>query len=100
MASGSSSGESPSRLTQVWADRTSRREREDEDLVSEPGSPEPSEDEGEAEGDRSQDVDEPVFLSDDEGPSPPVHVEISAQDQLTADFQLRATKAGMSLVCD
>jgi hypothetical protein len=72
-------------------DRAGRRGREDEDLVSEPGSPVPSEDEDDT-GDRSLDHDEPEFVSDDEGP--PAHVEIPASKQLTADFQLRAAKAG------
>ena len=86
----------PSPLTCVRADRTGRREREDEDLVPEPGSPEPSEDEDEAENDGNLDPDEPELLSDDEEPR--VHVEIPATEQLTAGFQLRATRAGMSLI--
>ena len=74
-------------LAHIWADRASRREREDEDLLSEPGSPElSSEDEDETEN-GNLDCDEPVFLSDDEDPDPPVHMEISATEQLTTDFQ-------------
>jgi hypothetical protein len=93
-ASGSGSSDHSSPLTRIWTNRASRHEREDEDLVSEPGSPESSEDEDENDG--SLDADEPAFLTDDE--EPPVHVEISARDQLTADFQLRATRAGMLLI--
>ena len=95
--SGSSSREHPSPLTRVWAARASRREREDKDLVPEPDSPELSEDEDEVEGDGSLDADEPNFLTDDEEPAP-VHVEIPARERLTADFQLRATKAGALLI--
>lgn len=91
--SGPSSNELPSPLTHVWASRTNRREREDEDLVSDPGSPEPSEDENETDNDGRVGADEPKFLTDDE--EPPVHVEISAGDQLTTGFQLHAARAGM-----
>jgi len=88
------SGEPP--LARIWADRANRREREDEDLVSEPGSPElSSKDEDEMEN-RNLGPDEPQFLSDDEE-APLVHVEISATEQLTADFQHHAARAGMSL---
>lgn len=87
-------GPSSSPLTRVWASRESRCERADEDLVSNPGSPESSEaDEDEVEGNEGLDTNEPEFLTDDE--ETPVHVEISARDQLTTDFQLRATEAGM-----
>ena len=54
----------PSPLTRIWAHLASRREREDEDLVSEPGSPELSEDEGKTETNGNLDPDEPEFLSD------------------------------------
>lgn len=91
-ASGSS-GPSPP-LTHVWANHRSWRGCEDEDLVSEPGSPEQSEDEDEVENDGNPDPDEPKFLSDDEEPL--AHVEISARDQLTAGFQLHSARAGMS----
>ena len=92
-ASGSS--DPPPLLTRVWAGRASRREREDEDLVSEPDSPESSEDEDEAENNGNLDPDEPEFLSDDEEPR--IHVEISAAERLTAGFRLHAARAGMSL---
>ena len=86
-----------SSLARVWADRPSRHGREDEDLLPEPGSPELSEDEEEAEGEGNSD--EPEFLADDEETPEeevsPVHVEVSARDQLTADFQLRAGRAGI-----
>jgi len=83
-------------LARIWADRTSRRKCEDEDLLSEPGSPElSSEDENETKN-GNLDHDEPVFLSDDEDPDPPVHVEISVTEQLTTDSQYCAAKAGMS----
>jgi hypothetical protein len=91
-ASGCSNPSPP--LTHVWASRASRREREDEDLVSEPGSPELSEEESEAGNERDPHPNEPEFLSDDEEPQ--VHAEISATEQLTAGFQVRATIAGMS----
>jgi hypothetical protein len=80
-------------LTRMWPNRASRREREDEDLLDspEPSSPELSEDED----GRNNESDEPEFTSDDERPL--VHVEISATDRLTADFQAHAVKAGMSL---
>lgn len=91
----SGSGQPSTPLTRIWANRAGRREREDEDLVSEPGSPEPSGGEEEDEdGDMS--ADEPELLSDDEAPL--VHVEISATDQLTADFQIRLAKAGRLFV--
>ena len=90
----SSSGPPP--LTRVWAGCASRHGREDEDLVSEPGSPELSEDGDEAENNREQNANDPEFLTDDE--VSPTHVEISAREQLTADFQLRAARAGMSLI--
>lgn len=93
--SGSMSVEPPSPLTRIWANRASRREREDEDLVPEPGPPELSEDEDDTENDGTPDADEPEFLTDDEGP--PVHVGISAREQLTAGFQLHAARAGVSL---
>ena len=87
-------GPSSSPLAHVWASRKSWCEHADEDLVSDPGSPELSEaDEDEVEGNEGLDINEPEFLTDDE--ETPVHVEISARDQLTADFQLRATQAGM-----
>jgi len=87
------SGEPP--LACIWDNHPGRCEREDEDLVSEPGSPKSSsKDEGETEDEH--DLDEPNFLSDDEGPL--VHVEISATDQLTTGFQHRAVKAGMLLI--
>lgn len=92
-ASGSSNRSPP--LTHVWASRTSRRECEDEDLVAEPGSPEPLEDEDETGNDENQDPDDPEFLSDND--ELPVHAEISATEQLTTSFQVRATKAGMLL---
>jgi len=38
----------------------------------------------------------PELLTDDE--ASPTHVEISAREQLTADFQLCAAQAGMSLI--
>ena len=82
----SSSGPPP--LTRVWAGRASRHGREDEDLVSEPGSPELSEDGDEAENNREQNADDPEFLTNDE--ASPTHVEISVREQLTANFQLRA----------
>ena len=85
----------PSPLTRIWAHRASRREREDEDLVSEPGSPEPSEDEDENEIDGNLDPDEPELLSDSEEPR--IHAEISATEQLTAGFQLHAARAGVLL---
>ena len=89
------SGEPP--LARIWADRASRREREDEDLVSEPGSPELSSEDGDETENGKLDPDEPVFLSDDDDdPDPLVHVEISATEELTTDFQYRAAKAGMS----
>jgi len=94
-ASGPSSSRPPP-LTHVWAGRASRHGREDEDLVSEPGSPESSEDEDEAENNGKQKTDDPELLTDDE--ASPTHVEISAREQLTADFQLRAAQAGMSLI--
>jgi hypothetical protein len=87
-------------LTHVWADRADRRGREDEDLLPEPGPPELSEDEdsGNEEG---RDADEADFLTDDEVTArdgdAPVHVEITARDQLTAEFQLHAARAGMFL---
>jgi len=93
---GGGSGEPSTPLACIWANRASRHEREDEDLVSDPGSPELTEDEDEAEGCKTLDPDEPEFLSDDE--APPTHVEISVMEQLTADFQLRAAKAGMLLL--
>jgi len=95
-ANGSGSSEPPSPLTHVWAGRASRREREDEDLVPEPGSPELSGDEDDVENDGIPGADEPEFLTDEEGP--PAHVEISVREQLTAGFQLRAAQASMSLV--
>ena len=94
-ASGSSSG-GPPPLTRVWAGHASQCGREDEDLVSEPGLPESSADEDEAENNGRQDTGDPELLTDDD--EPPVHVEISAREQLTADFQLRATRASMSLI--
>ena len=93
---GSGSGNPSLPLTRVWANRPSRHEREDEDLIPEPGSPELSENEDQAEGDENLDPDEPVFLSDDEEP-PIAHIEISAREQLNSGFQLRAAKAGMLL---
>ena len=93
---GSGSGNPPLPLTCVWANRPDRHEREDEDLVPEPASPEPSETEDGAKEDENLDPDEPVFLSDDEEP-PIAHIEISAREQLKSDFQLRAAKAGMLL---
>jgi hypothetical protein len=95
-ASGPSSSRPPSPLTRVWAGHASQCGCEDEDLVSEPGSPEPSEDKDEAEDDGTQDIDDPELLTDDE--EPPTHVEISAREQLTADFQLCVLRAGMSLI--
>ena len=89
----SGSGEPSTPLARVWANRASRREREDEDLVSEPGSPGPSGDEEEPEGDGDPSADELELLSDDEAPL--VHIEISAAEQLTADFQIHSAKAGM-----
>ena len=90
----SGSGKPP--LACIWANHANRREHEDEDLVSEPGSPElSSEDEDEME-DGNLGPNEPQFLSDDEEASL-VHVEISATEQLTADFQHHAARAGMSL---
>jgi len=91
--SGSGEPSTPLTLTHIWANRASRHEREDEDLVPDPGSPELTEDEDETEGSENLDPDEPEFLSDDE--EPPTHVEISPMEQLTADFQLRAAEAGM-----
>jgi hypothetical protein len=77
-------GEPSAPLARIWANRASRREREDEDLVSKPGSPEP-ENEAEAENSGNQSpIDEPEWLSDDE--APPTHVEISATEELTASF--------------
>jgi hypothetical protein len=89
----SGSGEPSSPLARVWANRAGRREREDEDLVSEPGSSSDNSDEEEAENNANPSPDEPGLLSDDE--APPVHVEISAAERLTAGFQLHAAKAGM-----
>ena len=83
-------------LTRVWTDRAGRREREDEDLVSEPNSPVASEDEDETGDDEDLDHEEPDFTSDDEGP--PAHIEIPAGEQITADFQLHAAKAGMFVI--
>jgi hypothetical protein len=101
-ATGSDSAQTsanPEPLTLVWDNRASRQERQDEDLVDEPSSPELSEDEGVAENSGGPDPDEPEFLSDDEDLSvdggQPACVEISASDQLNADFQLRAVEAGM-----
>ena len=91
--SGSSDPSPP--LTHVWANRASRCKREDEDLVSDPGSPQSSEDEDEVEVDGNLDPDEPDFLSGDEEPR--VHAEIPATEQLNASFQLRAVRAGVSL---
>lgn len=90
----------PFPLTRVWADRGNRCGREDEDLVPEPGSPELSEGGEEAEDKGGGNADgEPEFLTDDEvtpnGRGSPVHVEISARDRLTADFQLHAARAGI-----
>ena len=93
---GSGSGEPLNPLVRIWVNRAGRREREDEDLVSDPGSPELSDNDDEAEGNGNADPDEPEFLTDDEGP--PIHVQISATEQLSADFQLHAAKAGMSLL--
>lgn len=90
------SDSSSSPLTHVWAGRAGQHQREDEDLVSEPESPELSGDEDEVKNDGNQDADEPEFLTDDE--EPPTHVEIPARNRLTADFQLHATRAGMLLV--
>lgn len=92
-----------SNLRHVWAGRTSRRERQDEDLISEPGSPEPSEDEGEndATDHGGGSVTDTDFFTDDETEptanceNPPAHVEISARDQLTTDFRLHAARAGV-----
>ena len=89
-------------LTRVWADRANRHGREDEDLVPEPDSPQLSEDEEEAEDEGRGDVEEPEFLTDDERTSGSaegtlVHVEISTRDQLNADFQLHAARAGVFL---
>jgi len=95
LASGSGSS-GPPPLARVWASHASRHGREDEDLVSEPGSPEPSEDEDEVGDNRKQGTDDQELLSDDEESQ--IHVEISAREQLTADFQLCAMKASMSLV--
>jgi len=89
------SGEPP--LARIWAGRTNRREREDEDLVSEPGSPGLSSEDEDETGNRNLGPDEPQFLSNDEE-EPLVHVEISATEQLTANFQHGATRAGMLLV--
>lgn len=89
---GGGPGKPSTPLDRVWANRASRREREDEDLVSDPGSPELSEDDDETGSNGNLDPDEPELLTDDEGP--PAHVQILATDQLSADFQLRAAKAG------
>ena len=87
-------------LARVWVGRANRRGREDEDLIPEPGSPELSEDE-DAEDRGGGDVDEAELSTDDEtapddgDKGAPTHVDISARDQLTADFQLHAARAGM-----
>lgn len=91
--SGPGSNELPSPLTCVWASCTDRHECEDEDPVSNPGSPEPSEDEDKTENDGRAGANEPEFLTSNE--EPPAHVEISAGDQLTTGFQLHAARAGM-----
>ena len=93
---------SSSLLDRVWAGRASQCGREDEDLVPVPGSPESSEDEEEAENDERKGFsDEPDFLSDDDEPTSirptPVHLGISARDQLTVDYQSQAARAGAFL---
>lgn len=82
-------------LTHIWANRSGRREREDEDLVSEPDPPGSSEDEDDLGGDENPEDDESDLTSDDE--EPPIHAEIPATEQLTADFQVRATRASKFL---
>ena len=68
-------------------------------MLSEPGSPELSGDEDNVEGEDNSD--EPAFLTGDEwmpeDDGLPAHVEILARDQLTADFQLHAARAGTLL---
>jgi hypothetical protein len=81
---------SPPPLAHTWANRIDRQGREDEDLVPEPDSPGSSEDEDDHGNERN---DEPNFMSDDEEPL--IHTEIPAAEELTADFQIRATRAGM-----
>lgn len=78
-------------LNQVWSNRASRPEREDEDLFPGPGSPDQSEDDGNGEN-----LDEPTYLSDDDLPPPkptPSHIEIPIWDRLTATRQLDAASA-------
>ena len=88
-------GSSESPLARIWANRAGRREREDEDLLSEPGSPELSSDDEDEPENGNLDPDEPQLLSDDEDPDSLVHVEISATERLVSGFQYRAAKAGM-----
>jgi hypothetical protein len=91
-------GNSPPILARVWASRGGQCRHKDEDLISKPGSPEPlSDDEDEDEG--TEDTDEPSFLTDDEtrnDEEAPTHVEISARDRVTANFQLCSARAGTS----
>ena len=77
-------------INRVWAGRPNQPGREDEDLVSEPGSPEVSEDEDTQDGEMG-DGDELGYLTDDDECA---HVEISARDRLTANYQLSAARAG------
>jgi hypothetical protein len=89
---------SPS-LVDVWAGRTYRQERQDEDLCPPLGSPDQSEDE--EDGGSGKALERPVYLSDDSDDEPPppdstpIHVNISARSQLTATYQLDAALAGM-----
>lgn len=100
-ASGPRPSETSSTLARVWANRAKRPEREDEDLLSEPGSPEPSENGEDVESEGRGNIDEHEFLSDDEGTyrdeGTPVHAEISVRSQLTTNIQLHAARAGAFL---
>jgi hypothetical protein len=90
--------DSPPILARVWASRGGQYRHEDVDPIPEPSSPElPSDDEDEDK--ETEDANEPIFFTDDEicnDYEAPTHVEISARDQLTANFQLCCARAGMS----
>jgi hypothetical protein len=62
-------------------------------LAPNPDSPGPSEDEDEPGNNQSLDADEPRFESEDEEST--IHAEILVAEQLTADFQVHATRAGV-----
>jgi len=87
---------SRSPINRVWTSRVDRPGREDEDLVSDPGSPEVSEDEDGEDGEMRS-GEEPAFLTDDEDQGV-ARVEISARDRLTANYQLSAARAGMFFI--